>query len=139
MNLLTMISGKGELWSIPKASLINFERMQEIIKMNNSLIINTLKDDMQHCLLKHTIHAKEEVKRVEKGLKTSQPCVIYGMHHYDATLVRKYQQLKNLGAEVILVYGGGMFEWLLLQDIYGNEEFPTSGRELDLLKYKPNC
>ena len=138
MNFLTMISGKGELWTIPNKSLINFERMQEIIKMNNSLIINTLKDDMQHCLIIHTIHAKDEVKQVETGLKDNQSCVIYGMHHYDATLVRKYQQLKNLGAEEILVYGGGMFEWLLLQDIYGNEAFPTSGRELDLLKYKPN-
>ena len=63
--------------------------------------------------------------------------MIYGMHHYDSTLLRKFQQLKNLGAGLIYVYGGGMFEWLLLQDIYGNEEFATSGKELDILKYKP--
>ena len=31
-----------------------------------------------------------------------------------------------------------MFEWLLLQDIYGNEQFPTLGKELDILKYKPS-
>ena len=60
------------------------------------------------------------------------------MHHYDSTLLRKYQQLKNLGAALIYVYGGGMFEWLLLQDIYGNEQFSTSGKELDILKYKPS-
>jgi hypothetical protein len=29
-----------------------------------------------------------------------------------------------------------MFEWLLLQDIFGNEEFQTTSREIDLLKYK---
>ena len=29
-----------------------------------------------------------------------------------------------------------MFEWLLLQDIYGNELFPTTSKELDILKYK---
>ena len=27
--------------------------------------------------------------------------IIYGMHYYDNTLLRKYQQLKNLGAEVV--------------------------------------
>jgi hypothetical protein len=31
-----------------------------------------------------------------------------------------------------------MFEWLLLQDIYGAAEFPTTKKELDLLKYKPS-
>ena len=139
MNFLTMISGKGDLWTIPKENLINFESMQKHIKNKNNLIINTLSDDKQHCLIISTIHAKEEVKRVEIGLKENLCCIIYGMHHYDNTVVRKYQQLKNLGADSILVYGGGMFEWLLLQDIYGNEEFPTNGRELDLLKYKPNC
>ena len=30
-----------------------------------------------------------------------------------------------------------MFEWLLLQDIYGTELFPTTTKEVDLLKYKP--
>jgi len=30
-----------------------------------------------------------------------------------------------------------LFEWLLLQDIYGSEEFPTTSHELDILKYKP--
>ena len=29
-----------------------------------------------------------------------------------------------------------MFEWLLLQEIYGDENFPTISRELDILKYK---
>jgi hypothetical protein len=24
-----------------------------------------------------------------------------------------------------------------LQDVYGNEEFPTEGEELDILKYRP--
>ena len=30
-----------------------------------------------------------------------------------------------------------MFEWLLLQDIYGAEDFNTTQDELDILKYKP--
>jgi hypothetical protein len=29
-----------------------------------------------------------------------------------------------------------LFEWLLLQDIYGVDEFPTTIKENDILKYK---
>ena len=38
----------------------------------------------------------------------------------------------------IYIYCGGLFEWVLLQDIYGEEEFPTTKKELDIIKYKPN-
>ena len=31
-----------------------------------------------------------------------------------------------------------MFEWLLLQYIYNNTDFPTTKKELDVLKFKPN-
>ena len=31
---------------------------------------------------------------------------------------------------------GGLFEWLCLQDIYGFEDFPTTKKELDILKFK---
>ena len=48
-NLLTMFSGKGELWTIPKHNLINYEQLQEYIKSNHILVVNTLKEDMQHC------------------------------------------------------------------------------------------
>ena len=34
------------------------------------------------------------------------------------------------------MYTGGIFEWLLLQDIYGKDEFPTTSEELDILKYR---
>jgi len=37
----------------------------------------------------------------------------------------------------IYIYPGGIFEWLCLQDIYGDELFPTTKKELDILKYKP--
>jgi len=37
----------------------------------------------------------------------------------------------------VYMYCGGMFEWLLLQDIYGANEFPTTARQMDILKYRP--
>jgi hypothetical protein len=36
------------------------------------------------------------------------------------------------------MYTGGLFEWMLLQDIYGDAEFPTTSRELDVLKFRPH-
>jgi len=46
--------------------------------------------------------------------------------------------LTSLGFYNVYIYIGGIFEWLLLQDIYGEKEFPTTNKELDLLKYKPS-
>jgi len=137
MNILHMINGTKDLWVIPKSNLINFERMQEYTKQCSIIILNTLSDDMQHCLIINTVSAEEEVNIVEQGLKEDKLFIIYGKHYYDNNLIRKYQQLKKLGAYSVYVYGGGMFEWLLLQDIYSKEEFPTIGSELDILKYKP--
>ena len=42
----------------------------------------------------------------------------------------------ELGFKNIYVYIGGIFEWLLLQDIYGDEQFPTTIKIIDILKYK---
>ena len=63
--------------------------------------------------------------------------IVYGKNCNDETIQKKYQQLLTLGFYNIFVYTGGMFEWLLLQDIYGKDLFPTTKKELDLLKYKP--
>ena len=63
--------------------------------------------------------------------------VIYGKNSNDASLYNKFDQLQALGFTEVYVYIGGMFEWLLLQDVYGTDEFPTTKQELDILKYKP--
>jgi len=47
MNILTMISGKSDLWNIPNDCLIAFEQMQIYSKSNDYLLINTLKEPMQ--------------------------------------------------------------------------------------------
>ena len=56
----------------------------------------------------------------------------------DDTLIKKYYQLRKLGIKNIYVYVGGLFEWLLLQDIYGEDIFPTSSTHIDILKYSGN-
>ena len=68
---------------------------------------------------------------------TNKYIIIYGKNANDDTIYNKYEQLLKLGFMNVFIYSGGMFEWLCLQDIYGNELFPTTKKELDILKYKP--
>ena len=120
---------------------INYEDMQTVIKNPEIyLIINTFSPTEQQCLILNTILATEEEEIINKFLKENKSIIIiiYGKNCNDETINKKYQQLYSLGFYNIFVYSGGMFEWLLLQDIYGKELFPTTKKELDLLKYKAN-
>lgn len=128
----------GNIQSMKK---INFEDMQTVIKNPEIyLIINTLSLSDQTCLIINTTNANEEEIIINKFLKENKNIriVIYGKNCNDDTIHKKYQQLLSLGFNHIFVYTGGMFEWLLMQDIYGKDLFPTTKKELDLLKYKPN-
>jgi len=44
--------------------------------------------------------------------------------------------LVALGFTEVYIYLGGLFEWVLLQDIYGTELFKTTRRVADILRYK---
>lgn len=120
---------------------INYEDMQTVIKNPELyLIINTLSPSQQECLIINTTPANNEEHIINKFMKENKSIriIIYGRNCNDDTIHKKYQQLYSLGFYNIYVYIGGMFEWLILQDIYGVELFPTTTREIDILKYKPN-
>jgi hypothetical protein len=120
---------------------INFEDMQTAIKNPEIyLIINTLPSAEQQCLIVNTVSVNDEEIIINKFLKENKNIIIiiYGKNCNDDSTHKKYQQLLSLGFYNIFVYTGGLFEWLLLQDIYGKELFPTTKKELDILKYKPN-
>jgi hypothetical protein len=105
------------------------------------LLINTLPPGMQGCLIPGTLPIDEEEVSVNAMLSESKgkdrEIIVYGKNANDETVLKKYQQLMNLGFKNVCVYPGGMFEWLLLQDIYGAVSFPTTSKEMDILKYKP--
>jgi hypothetical protein len=126
--------GLNNLQSIKK---INFEYIQKAINNNDYIIINTLQDNNQECLIVGTISPEEEIKLINEFLKTlkQQKIIIYGKNNLDEKIFIKYQQLINLGFTNVNIYIGGMFEWLLLQEIYGDDQFPTTSSELDILKY----
>ena len=129
------------------AGQINFEDMQSIISTTVSrksvIIISTLKFDYQKCVIRGTVPADQEEARIndilsgEDSAGESIIIIVYGKNSTDGTVREKYEQLLKHGIARVCVYTGGMFEWLLLQDIYGADLFPTTGSELDILRYRP--
>lgn len=122
---------------------VNFEDVQFVIKnADNHLLINTMSENLQNCLIVNTMPIdKEELiinKLLNNGENKNIKIIIYGKNSNDETPIKKYEQLLDLGFSNIYIYSGGLFEWLLLQDIYGNELFPTTSKQNDLLKYKSN-
>jgi hypothetical protein len=127
----------GNFQSIKKA---NFEDVQyAITNRDNHLIITTM-SSYENCLIYGTVpfSAEEElINHLINKKKKDILIIIYGRNTNDDTVVSKYKQLQGLGFYNIYVYLGGMFEWLLLQDVYGSSNFQTTSKELDILKYKP--
>jgi len=116
---------------------VSFEDIQRIIKDKKYLLINTLSDKEQNCLIKGTTPINKEVEIVNHCLnKTEISIIVYGKNTNDISIIKKYNQLAQLGFSKVYVYLGGLFEWLCLQDIYGKTSFPTMGEELDILKYR---
>ena len=136
---------------------INFEDMHMAINMHSTInmhsainmhtainnnkdyiIINTLSENLQTCLIKGTLEMKHEEEILNTYLKTNKQIniIVYGMNSQDSTSNKKYEQLLALGFNNVFIYNGGSFEWLLLQDIYGKDLFPTTATERDILKYK---
>jgi len=120
----------------------NFEDVQAAIRDPSSfLIINTLPEGEQSCLIRNTMNAKQEEALInqllEQGGGENKKIIVYGRNCHDDSVHKKYSQLVSLGFSHVFVYLGGMFEWLLLQDIYGPTEFPTTAKQLDILKFRP--
>lgn len=121
---------------------VNYEDIQYVIKNSEiHITINTLTQEEQDCLLPNTlnIHKEEEfINQLIRNGNKQVKIIIYGRNCNDEKVYTKYQQLTSLGFYNVYIYPGGLFEWLMLQDIYGNSDFPTTKKELDILRYKPN-
>ena len=129
----------GNSHSIQK---INYEDIQYVIKNTDThLLINTLNENEQDCLLPNTLNINKEVEIINSFIKSFNKnikIIIYGRNCNDEKIYTKYNQLVSLGFYNVYIYTGGLFEWLMLQDIYGDVEFPTTKKELNILRYKPN-
>ena len=125
-----------------KQKYVSYEDIQNIIRYNNSkyIIINTLLINEQDCLIKNTVLSHNEESVINNSINNydyDKIIVIYGKNCNDETVENKLTQINSLGFKNAYIYKGGIFEWLLMQDIYGTDLFPTTSQILDILKYKP--
>jgi hypothetical protein len=116
---------------------VSFQDIQYAQTNERILIINTLPENEQTVLIYKTVPISKEIGEVENAIKQKNNIIIYGKNSNDESIYLKYTQITKLGGSVY-VYIGGLFEWLLLQDIYGKEMFKTTSSIIDILKFKPN-
>lgn len=126
---------------IPKVS---YEDLQMVIYRNlniqhSTLIINTLPPSLQHCLIKTTVDIRFEERVVNTFIhkKPDIMIIVYGKNSNDITILHKYEQLVKLGFTNVHIYTGGIFEWMLLHEIYGKDLFKITKYEIDILRYRP--
>ena len=131
-------------WFQTTYTKIGFEDVKYALKYPEKyVLINTLSLDYQNDLIKNTLLAQKEEVAINKIIENYEMSIlniiIYGNNATDESPYIKAKQFMDLGFKHIFIYCGGMFEWLLLQDIYSFDEFPTLiyRKNVDLLKYKP--
>ena len=130
------------LFKSPPKKLVGFEDMKIAIKNPaRYIIINTLPIGEQDILIRGTTPTdKEEIvinTQLNDYTSPDLPVIVYGRNSCDLSAVQKQTQLRALGIVDVYVYAGGMFEWLLMHDAYGVDEFPTTNiTPADTLKYR---
>jgi len=143
MNFLANYLFSSTVPEVETSHLVGFEAVEHI-DYAKTLLINTMPNDLQDCLIRGTLTAEQEEQAINDALTKYRPgsppfeCILYGKNSCDASPDKKRKQLLELGfgLKEIQIYRGGMFEWLLLQDIYGDLKFGTTKKELNILKYR---
>ena len=130
----------GNVQSLAKVS---YECAKEIALNNGKgILVCTLKEDKERFGILRTIPIDKEEDYINRMIQKRQydiVIVLYGENMYDPTVITKYNQLKNIGFVNCHIYFGGLFEWYLLQDVYGSEMFPTKNSPINgCLHFKPN-
>ena len=117
---------------------VNYEDVQYAVKNPNYILLNTINKNEQKVLIHGTTpcNNEEEVINTRINNPTNIHIIIYDKNACENRPIEKYDQLMKLGFHNIYIYPGGLFEWLLLQDVYGSDNFPTTSQERDILKYK---
>tara|TARA_B100000035_G_scaffold136208_1_gene116095 strand:- start:9338 stop:9754 length:417 start_codon:yes stop_codon:yes gene_type:complete len=127
-------------WFSNHPDKVGFEDVKKAISNHSYTLINTMDTGFQDCLIQSTIPIHQEENIINNWMRkndfSSRTLIIYGKNASDNSVFDKYTQLKQIGFSNIYIYSGGLFEWLLLQDIYGSADFPTTKQNVDLLKYR---
>ena len=125
----------GQTSSYPRCS---FQELQQ--KKGEFVLINTLPLSKQNYLIHGTLPGLQESERINEYMYKNKriEIIIYGLDYQDLSVYKKFAQLKSLGFVNVFIYIGGLFEWALLQEVYGTN-FKTFGSIVEPLDvYKKN-
>lgn len=128
--------------AIPSLSnfAIGFDDMLICIKTPEKYAVIHTMSASEQVLITGTLTPTQEESFINDHLSkytdTQKTIILYGRNSCDDSPRQKLSQLLSLGIKDVYVYSGGLFEWVLLQDIYGVSEFPTTRVVLDLLAYR---
>ena len=132
----------NSIFKPPPKKLIGFEDVKIAIRHTQRyILINTLPSGEQDVLIRSTLPMDREETVINSQINDYNtpdlPVIVYGRNSCDPSSEAKQTQLRALGVVDVYIYPGGLFEWLLLQDTYGAEEFPTTNTgQVDALKYR---
>jgi len=132
----------NNLFKPPPKKLIGFEDIKIAIRYpQRYILINTLPSGEQDVLIRSTLPMDREETVINSQINdyntSDLPVIVYGRNSCDPSAETKQTQLRALGVVDVYIYPGGLFEWLILQDAYGVDEFPTTNTtQADALKYR---
>ena len=111
-------------------------------KDNNNIIMETKKSNKVFEIFEQTELLTTRINNILNDYRIpDMPIVVYGKNCADMSVEKKREQLLGFGLKDVFIYYGGLFEWLLLNELYGDEEFPLQGNKCgnhaDILKYRP--
>ena len=118
---------------------IGFEDIQiAIANPETYLLISTLPVNIQECLIESTIPISKEELLINTIVTSNKSIriIVYGKNNTDETIYKKQTQLLSMGFTNVFIYIGGLFEWLILQDIFGTDNFRTTKIINDILIYR---
>jgi hypothetical protein len=127
------------LSNIKQNVTIGFDDMKFAIDKDYIIITTTCTTESNN-LIKKTISPGDEegvINELITSNNMSKNIIVYGKNNCDQNMYLKYRDLTSFGFLNVFIYSGGLFEWMLLQDIYGFENFPSTTNDLDILRFKP--
>ena len=125
--------------SSEQSSTCNYEDIQRGIIEKNGILIHIMdNDDMLICGTTPIDKETATINQLLNDREYDTNIIVYGKNNDDyERLVKKRGQLITLGFRCVWFYPGGLFEWSLLQDIFGKGQFPTTNVVRDIISYRP--
>ena len=119
-----------------------FDGIQQAVRGKGPILLSTLPKNEQRCLILSTLSPDVEEALLNKCLQRGESgkhILVYGKNALDASPEKKCKQLLGLGFTHVRMYPGGLFEWALLQEVYGTGLFPTTAKIEDPQEFSKRC